>query len=97
MKFPQSSRADNMNGLGKSMGLPRGEETLFTPDEPDVVDGGGVVDGLEVGGLASGRRVRRVVWCFLFFCSHPAYYRTACLLPWPVVASPIAWAWLPAA
>jgi len=24
-----------MNGLGKSMGLPRGEETLFTPDEPD--------------------------------------------------------------
>ena len=32
-----------------------------TPITPDVVDAGGVVEGLGVGGLRRPRRVRRVV------------------------------------
>jgi hypothetical protein len=42
-----------------------GEETPVTPDEPDVLDADGVVEGLGVDTLATGRRVRRVGWWFL--------------------------------
>ena len=34
-------------------GLPPGEETPVTPDEPDVLDAGDVVEGIGVDGLAA--------------------------------------------
>ena len=46
-----------------SMGS-RGVETPNTPDEPDALDAGDVVEGVGVDVLATGCRVRRVVWCF---------------------------------
>ncbi len=38
------------------------EETSVISDEPDVLDGGVVLQGLGVKGLRQDRRVRRVVW-----------------------------------
>ena len=35
-------------------GLPPGVETPVTPDEPDLLDGGYVVQGYGVAGLATG-------------------------------------------
>jgi hypothetical protein len=43
----------------------RGEETPVRPDEPDVLDASYGLQGLGVDGLATGCRVRRVVWWFL--------------------------------
>jgi hypothetical protein len=60
MKPPQNSRADNMDGLGKSIGLPRGyQETPVTPDEPDALDGGDEVEGLGVAGQYANHRVEQ--------------------------------------
>ena len=41
-----------------------GLETPDTPVGPDGLDGGDVVDGVGGDGLASGCRVRRVVWVY---------------------------------
>ncbi len=44
-----------------------GVEASATPDEPDVLDAGDVVEGVGVGGLRRPRRVRRVGWWFLWW------------------------------
>ncbi len=77
------------------MGCTPGLETPITPDEAGVLDAGDGVEGL---GIEGWRRVVECVGLFgAFYCSHPAYYGTSCLLPWHVVASLIVGAWLPAA
>jgi hypothetical protein len=50
---PQNPRADILPDAGKSMGS-RAGETPFTPDEPDVLDGGDGLQGFGAGGLATG-------------------------------------------
>jgi hypothetical protein len=50
---------------GAQKASPPGVETRVTPDRPDVLDGGHVVDGVGVDDLAAGCRVRRVGWWFL--------------------------------
>ena len=64
IKLSKNSRADILCAVEKVWGV-GGVETSVIPDEPDVLDGGDVVEGVGVVGLASGCRVRRVVWWFL--------------------------------
>ena len=50
----RSSRADIIAALGVREGVLPGGETTITLDEPDVLDGGDVVEGLGGDGLSSG-------------------------------------------
>jgi hypothetical protein len=52
MIFSKISRADILQDGDKSMGV-RGVKAAVTPDEPDVLDAGDVVEGPGVGGVAS--------------------------------------------
>jgi hypothetical protein len=60
MKSARNSWADHVpDRLQKE--LYPGAEIPFVPVEPDVLDGGDVVEGFGVDTLATGCRVRRVV------------------------------------
>jgi hypothetical protein len=50
-----------LQDLGKSMGLPRGRNSTYTR-RTWRLDAGDEVEGVVVGGLVMGCRVRRVVW-----------------------------------
>jgi hypothetical protein len=52
-------------GSGTQRGLTPGLVKAYTPDGPDVLDGGDVVEGVVGEGLASGCRVRRVGGWFM--------------------------------
>jgi len=77
------------------MGPYPGVEITYTPDEPDVLDGGNGVEGLGVFGWRRVRRVRRVVFGFSksveqaqrFLGVHVAIYNLFNLGRHPVSAS----------
>jgi hypothetical protein len=63
MKSARNSWADHVPDRLQKEVYP-GAEIPFVPVEPDVLDGGDALQGLGVDTLATGRRVRRVVWWF---------------------------------
>jgi hypothetical protein len=67
-KNPLKIRGQIICGIGCEKGPTPGgyQETAVIADEPDVLDGGNGVEGIGGGGLATGWRVRRVAWWFLY-------------------------------
>ena len=62
LRYPLGIRGQICCALWKKYGPIGGyQETSVIPGEPDVLDGGDVVEGVVGDGLASGCRVRRVV------------------------------------